>query len=52
MCVFKRGGAAAEEGEERAGDKLLSDKGVAMCVGGLRGRIEINIKILPQIMFH
>jgi len=34
LCVFKRGGAAAEEGEERAGDKLLSDKGAAMCVGG------------------
>jgi len=32
MCVFKRGGAAAEE---RAGDKLLSDKEAAMCVGGL-----------------
>ena len=25
MCVFKRGGAAAEEGEERAGDKLLGE---------------------------
>ena len=25
MCVFKRGGAAVEEGEERAGDELLGE---------------------------